>query len=421
MQSATEALVQQALRPVDAATRAHARLHLLDWLACVAGARTSAVAAMARAAEPDVLTRAALLGNLLEMDDVDRAGRLHPGPVLWPAALAAAREVEAPLGALLSGFVRGVEAMVLLGRTLDDRHYAYWHPTATAGQAGAAMAAASLFGLAAPACADALGHAISLAGGLWQLRNEPGVHTKSIHAAQAGLAGLWHARLARAGFAGPRLILEGPQGLWAATTAAPRALATGAPGWRLRELSFKPWPACRHVHAAIDAALLLPPGALDAGPIRVASYGDALVFCDRPVPRDPGEARFSLQHALAVVAMRGRPAPQDFEPDAIADPAIASARARVEVVRDAAFDAAYPAHFGAEVSSGGATVRVEDAWGDPEHPLDEAALVAKFLMLARFGGLPELMMDAAVHAVLEAGEESPATGIVALIETWLPR
>jgi 2-methylcitrate dehydratase PrpD len=119
--------------------------------------------------------------------------------------------------------------------------------------------------------------------------------------------------------------------------------------------------------------------------------------------------------------MRGRPAPQDFEPEAIADPAIASARARVEVVRDAAFDAAYPAHFGAEVSAGGATVRVEDAWGDPEHPLDEAALVAKFLMLARFGGLPDAMMDAVVHAVLEAGEESPATGIVALIETWLPR
>lgn len=421
IESAVAGLVHQALRPVDAATRAHARLHLLDWLACVAGARGSDVAAMARSAEPDVLTRAALLGNLLEMDDVDRAGRLHPGPVLWPAALSAAREAEAPMDALLSGFVRGVEAMVLLGRSLDDRHYAFWHPTATAGQAGAAMAAASLFGLSAAASADALGHAISLAGGLWQLRNEPGVHTKAIHVAQAALAGLWHARLARAGFSGPRLVLEGPQGLWAATTAAPRPLALGAGGWRLRELSFKPWPACRHAHPAIDAALLLPAGALAEGPIRVSSYGDALVFCDRSSPRDPSEARFSLQHALAVVAVRGRPTPEDFEPQAIADPAIVAARARVEVALDPALDAAYPAHFGAEVSAGGATVRVNDAWGDPEYPLDEGALVAKFRMLARFGGLPEADSDAAINLVLEAGEDAPAMQILALLEAWLPR
>jgi hypothetical protein len=51
----------------------------------------------------------------------------------------------------------------------------------------------------------------------------------------------------------------------------------------------------------------LPEGALAAGPIHVESYGDALTFCDRPEPRTSGEAKFSLQHAMAVVAVRGRP------------------------------------------------------------------------------------------------------------------
>ena len=95
-----------------------ARLHLLDWLACVAGARKSAVAAAARRAGPDVLERVAYLGNVLEMDDVHRQALLHPGPVIWPAALSAARETGAEMATLLAGAVRGYEAMIAIGLML---------------------------------------------------------------------------------------------------------------------------------------------------------------------------------------------------------------------------------------------------------------------------------------------------------------
>jgi 2-methylcitrate dehydratase PrpD len=413
----SEALVAASWRPVDAAARGAARLHLLDWLACVGGAGRSDVAAMARAAEPDMLTRAALRGNVLEMDDVDRQARLHPGPVIWPAALSAAREAGAPMAALLDGFVAGVETMVRLGRTLDDHHYGLWHPTATAGQAGAAVAAARVFGLDAGRAADAVGHAVSLAGGLWQLRHEAGVHTKAVHVAQAALAGLWHARLARAGFRGARAIVEGPQGLWAATTRVPTALSTAA-GWRVHELSFKPWGACRHAHPAIDAALSLPPGALAEGDIRVETYGDALRFCDRPEPRDPADARFSLQHALAVVAVRGRPGLADFEADAIADPDIMAARARVRVCEDPALSASYPAHYGARVSAGGAVALVADAWGDPEQPMGEGDIILKLRALVAWGGLAPAEADAAMQccAMPDAASVRP---LLALVERWV--
>ncbi|MFQ3665892.1 MAG: MmgE/PrpD family protein [Sphingomonadaceae bacterium] len=416
--TASEALARAALRPVDARSRARARLHLLDWLACIAGAGRSDVAEMARAAEPDMLTRAALRGNLLEMDDVDRQARLHPGPVLWPAVLAAARETDATFAMLLDGFVAGVEAMVQLGRTLDAHHYGFWHPTATAGQAGAAVAAARIFGLDQGQTADALGHSVSLAGGLWQVRHEPGAHTKAIHAAQAGLAGLWHARLARAGFRGPRAILEGPQGLWVATTRAPHPLEA-ADGWRVHELSFKPWAACRHAHPTIDAALALPDDALAKGPILVETYGDALAFCDRAEPRTPAEAKFSLQHCVAIVAVRGRPQLADFEPDAIADPAIVAARARVRVARAPEFDAAYPAHYGARLAVGGAVAEVADAWGDPERPLDEEGLAGKLRALAAWGGLPEGEAEAALALVRDHPDSAPAAPVVALVARWM--
>ncbi len=419
--SLTEALVAHLLRPVDAAARSRARLHLLDWLACVAGARGSALAAMAGRAEPDTLTRAALMGNLLEMDDVDRLGRLHPGPVVWAAAICAARDERCAMGALLDGGVRGYEAMVRIGRSLDDHHYAHWHPTATAGGFGGAAAAASIYGLDAERIVWCMGHCGSLAGGLWQVRHEPAAMTKAVHIAQAALTSLWHARMARHGCTGPRFILEGPQGLYAAATCAPLpgAVTDPAPGWKMSEISFKPWAACRHAHPAIDAALKLPHGALAAGPILVESYGDALTFCDRPVPQTPGEAKFSLQHAMAVITVRGRPVLADFEPDAIADPAIAAARARVSVVRDAGFDAAYPAHFGARVTAGGHTAETRDAWGDPEWPLDRGGLETKLRTLVAWGGLPDAEADAAIALVLDGDEAAPATAIVDLLESWL--
>ena len=58
--SLTRRLALRLARPVDAAARARARLHLADWLGCVAGARRDAVAAVARAAVADPVSRAAL-------------------------------------------------------------------------------------------------------------------------------------------------------------------------------------------------------------------------------------------------------------------------------------------------------------------------------------------------------------------------
>jgi 2-methylcitrate dehydratase PrpD len=419
--SLTEQLQSHLARPVAAETRARARLHLLDWLGCVAGARKSELGHVARATEPDPLARAALLGNLLEMDDVDRLGRLHPGPVVWPAALWAARDEAAPMAALLDGAVRGYEAMVRLGRALDDHHYAHWHPTATTGGFGSAAAAASICRLDPERVVWALGHAGSLAGGLWAVRHEPAALTKSLHVAQAAVTGVRHARLARGGAAGPRFILEGPQGLFDGFTRSPdpTALSGDLEGWRIAEISFKPWAACRHAHPAIDAALKLPPGALTEGPVLVESYGDALIFCDRPNPRTPGEAKFSLQHAIAVVAVRGRPVLADFEPAAIADPALAAARARVRVARDPALDATYCAHFGARVSAGGAVSEVRDAWGDPEWPLDRAGVIGKLRTLAAWGALPAEEADAAVALALDSDDEAPAVALVDLLGRWL--
>lgn len=362
-----------------------------------------------------MLTRAALLGNVLEMDDIHRTAILHPEPVVWPAALSAARDEGASLDMLLSAAALGYEAAIAIGSTLDAYHYGLWHNTSTAGGFGAAAAAASVYGLDAEQIGWALGNIGSLAGGLWHMRHAP-VMTKQLHAAHAALAGLWVVRLARRGFTGPSAILEGPQGLYAAMTKAPKPLVLDD-GWRIMEVSFKPWAACRHSHPAIDAALELRARGALHGPIRLETYADAIAFCDRPTPVNVIDAKFSLQHSIAVVALRGEPQLADYEPDAIADPAVAKRRGSVEVAEAADITARYPAHFGARLTAGDHTVELTDTRGDPERPLSEDGVVAKARALVAWGGLPAAEADRAVALALAGG--GSANDIVALLEDWL--
>ncbi|MCW5581630.1 MAG: MmgE/PrpD family protein, partial [Luteimonas sp.] len=275
-------------------------------------------------------------------------------------------------------------------------------PPPPAGAAGAAAAAASVLGLDAGQTADALGTAGSRTGGLWQMRHEP-VPTKSLHNAEAARSGWLAAQLAAAGLRGPRRILEGEQGLFAATApdADPQAVVADEDHWLVHQTSLKPWPACRHAHPAIDAMLdalarLPGDGRGRIESIQVRTYAEALRFCDRPQPRTGLEAKFSLQHALASILAHGRPQLAHYTDGSCADPAVSAWYERIAVEEDPACSARFPAHYGATVRlqlDDGRQVEAgrTDAWGDPECPMDEAAITAKALALAQWGGVPETL------------------------------
>jgi len=421
--SLTRRLARHLVRPIAAQDRARTRLHLLDWLGCVAGALPSDTGSIVRAMPGGSAMRAAWLGNKLEMDDVHRAAILHPGPVVWASALASS---TAGMDRLLDAAIRGYEAMIAVGSTFDAHHYAHWHNTATAGMFGAAVTALACTD---PAFADGdgdgdaalreerlvhvLGLAGSVAGGLWQMRHEPG-DAKQWHVAHAVASGLHAASAVQAGARAPQFILEGPQGLHAATTAAARSMDL-PDHWRIHDVSFKPWAACRHAHPAIDAALELKArlGSLD-GPITVETYADALTFCDRPAPTSEIEAKFSIQHSVALVALSGTPRLGDFDAAAIA--ATAGVRTRIIVRDEAEFTKRYPAHFGARVRCGDAEVTLEDTLGDPERPMSEAQILAKVGALLALGG-HGAELDRMAAAALQGNSPAAVAGI---LKDWLP-
>ncbi len=401
--SLIEQLAKHLQRPVDEATRQRARLHLLDWLACVAGARGSE--AFRRSQMMIGSRRAALIANVLEMDDVHRQALLHPGPVVWGTIQ---RNAFDDFTEMLDAAVRGYEAMIAVGTTLDSYHYAHWHPTTTAGVFGAAATSAAYFQLDAQTTGWALGNAGSFAGGLWHMRHDD-VETKQWHVLHATRTGDKAAWAAMNGLRGPLAILEGPQGLYAAMCREPKPM-TFPDRWRIHEVSFKPWAACRHAHPAIDCALELRAAGKLTAPFHVETYADAIKFCDNPDPHTEAQAKFSLQHAVAVIADGRDASPVDFTPEAIA--ALSDLRQKVTVTFSPEIDARYPAHFGARVNG----FELVDTRGDPERPVTQADIIAKLRTLIAWGGLAAKEADRAAELALHGND---ARAITAILKDWL--
>jgi 2-methylcitrate dehydratase PrpD len=435
-------LAGRLMRSPGEADRDRARLHLLDWVACaVAGAVEPG------AAEPRNLARlegsgpcrviggpragpmAAALANgpagaLLEMDDVDRRGLLHPGPVVIPAVLAAAEVEGLDDGeGLLDAVVRGYEAMIRVGRAVGPHHAARFHVTASCGGFGAAAAGASVLGLDATQTAWALGNAGQQAFGLWQVRHEP-VFTKALHDGRAAANGLSAALLARASYAGPLAIFEGPQGFFhgLCPDGNAEAVVAGDEAWAIHEVSFKPHAACRHAHAGIDAVLTLRAraGGTELAALEIATYRDAVVFCDRPAPTTSAEGKFSLQHAAAAAWVHGDAGLERFTAEALSEPAVLDTRGRISVREAPELTARYPARFGATaraVLADGRVMEIEaaDALGDPERPMDRAAIVAKARALMAWGGLGGAAADRLIEAALNLGRGANVSDLSAAL------
>ncbi len=451
--SLTGRLAAILARPVDDASRARAARHLLDWFGCALlgttaeAGRILAAHAEGRPAGPclvlgarphpdtqphpvtrrDAETAAFVnggLGNIFEMDDLHRTSIVHPGDVVIPAALAVAERDGAMPADLLDALVRGYEAAARVGEAAGPGHYEHWYTTATCGVFGAAAAVASLHRLDPGAVVDALGQAGTQAAGLWQARMEP-THSKQLNTARASQAGLVAADLARLGLKGARRILEGEHGFFAAACpgARPDSVAASPEAeWKMFETSFKPWPACRHAHPVIEAALELrggiAPGDVEA--VEITTYGQAIAFCDKPAPASPDEARFSLQYCLAATLLRGVPMLADFEPPAIADPAAARLAGRVRLIEDRDLTASFPHAYGATVRlilTGGGTRQavIAAAKGDPENPMSEREIEDKARTLLAAAGLDGAGVDALVAACLALPDGGPIAALGAAL------
>ena len=396
----------------DAALHAAKRV-VLDWFAALLPGTGVAPATLLMAALGDevgqggavvygsgcrapVRTAALINGtasHTVEFDDIFRDAIYHPGCPTIAAALAAAQAHGADGEALLRAVIVGYEVSTRIGVAVQPSHYRFWHTTGTIGTFGAAAAVGTVLGLDAGRMAHALATAATMAAALQQAFRSDAM-SKPLHAGHAAEAGALAAMTAGKGVTGALDVLEGKAGFGAAmSTGADWTKALDALGERynIAAMTVKNHGCCGHSFAAIDAALALAAAHALApdriARVRVGTYQAALDVTDRHEVASPYEAKFSTPFTVASALVHGSVRLDGFTPARLADPAVRALMRRVEMHADPGCDAAFPTRRSAQVE-----IETTDGErfshyqptrkGDPDAPLTDAELGAKFLELA---------------------------------------
>src|SRR5215468_9847542 len=270
-----------------------------------------------------------------DFDDTFEGGPVHAGAVIVPAVLAAC-ERHKPDGPLaLLGIAVGVETMCRLSLVAPTlTHKAGFHPTAVFGAMGAAAGIGAALGLDRRQLVDALGNVGSMASGIIEYLAE-GAWTKRLHPGWAAQSGLRAALLGRAGFLGPRTVLEGVHGFFhgfANTTKGDYDAITGDFGtrWVTETLAFKPYPCGTMTHPYIDCARRLAARGIKPGDVTeiVCETAEGILhrlwepLADKQRPPNGYAAKFSTPYCLACGFVRGNVGLSDFTDEATSDPAV---------------------------------------------------------------------------------------------------
>jgi 2-methylcitrate dehydratase PrpD len=319
-----------------------ARADILDTLGCALGGSSapgiaelmkvttrwggreeaSVLLSAARLPAPQAALMNASMAHALDFDDtLDHGGSIHPGASVFAAALAVADTVPDVTGKdLLLAVTLGldVSCRIALAATVDRG----WHRTAAIGVFGAAAAAGKLLGLTEDQMVHAFGIAYSHAAGNRQCILD-GALSKRLQAGQAASSGVFSAVLAQEDFTGAYRIFAGAYGFFelyqpGGYDLAPLTDRLGSV-YRGEELSFKPYPCGRPLHATIDAALALhrelglTAGNDGTGIAELTLTTDAATYADQfetgPHKRQPTQivqAQFALPFLVAAALTRGK-------------------------------------------------------------------------------------------------------------------
>lgn len=332
-----------------------------------------------------------------EFDCVHEPAVAHPMATVIAALLAqAARDGHRSGADFLAALVAGVDIVATLGMAAKGT-LKFFRP-ATAGIFGCVAALARLRGLDAATTRNAFGYALAYASGTMQAHVE-GKPTLALQVAGAARSAVEAVDLAVRGLPGPQASVEGSFGLLALfendVDIAPELARLGQ-GWRIDEVSWKPFPTGRAAHGAIVAlrSLIDEHGVTADTLVRFEYSAPPLIsrLVGRPVRPDMSiaYARLCFPWLGALLLRDGNISLAAFTDANIADPALLELAGRIEVlVNDATDQAAFAPASGLAILADGRAIRVdvESQYGSPAWPLDRAAQVDKWQACLAFGGM----------------------------------
>lgn len=268
----------------------------------------------------DILSAAfvnSVAAHVLELDDGHRGAQIHLGAIIFPTALAISEAYNLTGKEFLEGVVVGYEVGILLGQIVNPEHRNKgFHTTGTIGTFIAGAVASKLLKLDDGQILDALGLCGTQAAGLLE-SDHGGSMGKVLHAGKASYNGILSAFLARNGFTGSGTVFEGDEGFLRTMVFdsdeemkgfSLENVLKGIGKVRVRDIYFKKYPFCRHLHSSIDTALKLKASIGDEYDhiqnIAVKTYSVAAEH-NNYNPKNLEELKQSLPYAVAIALVVG--------------------------------------------------------------------------------------------------------------------
>jgi len=362
---------------------------------------SAAIGQGARLAAPWAAMINGTAAHALDFDDNFDPAKAHASAVLVPAILALAEQERTSGRQCLDAYIAGLQILGRVGQGVNPVHRNRgWHATATVGAIGAAAACARLLKLDAQKAAFAVSIATSMAAGFM---SQFGTMTKPVHAGLAAKSGVLAASLARAGIDAGLATLDGPTGM--------NRLMVGPDYQELRDtlthvehgqnlrfetasvgepllilssgLKLKRFPNCGSAHRAMDGLATLIEmhgfGAQEVDAIHVRAPVTHLNNLMYQVPEDALQAKFSLEYALACVAVTGNATLADFTEKAAGRPEFAALYPRIHRHPIDKAEGEFPTEVGVNLKDGRAfETAVPWPAGSLAVPFTDDQLWAKF-------------------------------------------
>jgi len=334
--------------------------------------------------------------HAIEMDDVNNEASLHPGVVIFPAALATSEMVGGAGKKFIEAVVLGYEVMIRLGRALgaQNSYKRGFHPTGNCGSFGSSVVVSKIIGLRQEGMTSALGIAGSQAAGSMEYLAK-GAWTKRFHPGWAALSGMVAAQLAQKGFRGPTSIIEGRDGfLHSYSDGADESKVMEGVGsqYEILRTSIKPHACCRYMQPPIDAILKivkendLPPEKVEKARVGILQAGAHLIaepLEEKYTPKSIVDAQFSMPFGAAVAILYRRAGLGEFHLSKIRSEEVKQMMRRVECFIEPDLERTFPKQWPATaeiLTKDGKKyfTRVEYCKGDPENPLSWEEVIDKF-------------------------------------------
>jgi 2-methylcitrate dehydratase PrpD len=380
----------------------------------------------ARLPAPHAALMNAAYGHGADLDDGNRTAQGHPGVGTIPAALALAEAHGLSGREVIVAIVAGYDIFVRMATALNPSHLSRgFHTTGTIGTIAAAGAAAKALKLPLAGVRNALSLGALQAAGLLEVA-ESGQMAKPFHPAKAAFNAILAARLAERGAEGPREPLEGRKGFI-------RAFADQADldvlrkdlgkRYRISSCYIKLYPACRHTHGAIDAALKLRqslPSLNALKAVKVHIYPAAINLTGSIYkPKNQDEAKFSLAYTVATALTKGHFTLKDLDAAKGLDKETRGIISKIEIISDPKLENPAANLRGARVElalKDGTTLREEVKLpkGDPEVPATDEDMEGKLRFCAE-DVFPEARQRAILTAVRKLDRLENVCGLMKLL------